>query len=306
MAADLRAVDQLVHQRWYLNTTSELECVLRETRSHEDIILLPLLLAASRNGPGTFVEIGANSGDAGSQTMLLERCFGWRGVLIEGSPREFSVLEQTQRSSTKVHSAVCKEDPGNITIRTVIRGCVGTRSQCFPMVPCRPLPAIIASAGFPRANYLSLDVEGHEALALETVMATHADNFPFDVVLVEIDHRESAKNERVRALLRQAGLKQLPIPTNPGSFNDLFAKPSLGDPRRPLLSAASLATRKSHFLKPLIDHLPKRRSDEMNRTSSHALVTRLLVGMTAAVNDYRVQYEQRNLTQNSTRSQMKR
>ena len=42
---------------------------------------------------------------------MLERCFGWRGVLIEASPRNFQRLEKAGRTKSKlVHSAVCKEE----------------------------------------------------------------------------------------------------------------------------------------------------------------------------------------------------
>ena len=85
----------------------------------------------------------------------------------------------------------------------------------------------MASAGFPRVNFLSLDVEGAEELVLKTVNASLAteDAFPFDVVLVEAERSNPSKNERVRAMLRAGGLKQLPIEPSPGSFNDLFARP---------------------------------------------------------------------------------
>ena len=54
-------------------------CVLANTRSQwgEDLSLLPTLLAATGGAPGTFVELGAFDGIGGSNTLLLERCFGW-------------------------------------------------------------------------------------------------------------------------------------------------------------------------------------------------------------------------------------
>ncbi len=158
-------------------THNELRCALRESQSNEDIALLPLLLEAAGSKPGTFTEIGAYDGHNGSQTWLLERCFGWSGVLIEASPQNFAKLNVTHRSrhTAKVHSAVC-----NGTGEVAVKGGGGTvagvasdfaRSfarqwgrahgscggmPCVTHVPCRPLPKIIADAGFPHTTFLSL------------------------------------------------------------------------------------------------------------------------------------------------------
>ena len=89
---------------------NELRCVIRESRSNEDIVLLPLLreAVATTGRPGTFTELGAYDGISGSQTWLLEKCFGWSGVLIEASPQNFELLNLTQRSHAhKEHSAIC-------------------------------------------------------------------------------------------------------------------------------------------------------------------------------------------------------
>ena len=56
----------------------------------EDIHLLPLLLAAAHRShkSGAFLEIGALDGVEASQTMLLEKCYHWPGLLVEGAPRD--------------------------------------------------------------------------------------------------------------------------------------------------------------------------------------------------------------------------
>lgn len=272
----------------FLNTTHELRCALRETRSSDDLTLLPLLLAASGNRPGTFVEIGANIGTTGSQTWLLEKCFGWSGVLIEADPIMFAQLERAPRShlTRKVHSAVCDEGVKKIQILGD-RRCKGTAAVCRPRIPCQPLPALMAAAGYPRANYLSLDVEGHEELVLRTVVSDQSrpEDFPFDVVLVEIDTTNDAKNERVRSLLRRVGLRQLPHEYYPGSYNDLFARPHLGDPRPPLTpNVTREAYHAMPWLKPLLRAWPHSAEAAliMNRTTTTLLAKRLMVGLPQA------------------------
>ena len=45
----------------------------------------------------TFVELGALDGWHGSNTLMLERCFGWTGLLIEASPHNFRNLQRSGR-----------------------------------------------------------------------------------------------------------------------------------------------------------------------------------------------------------------
>ena len=47
----------------------------------------------SRQGPATFLELGALDGFDSSNTAVFERCLGWRGVLAEALPSNFARLE---------------------------------------------------------------------------------------------------------------------------------------------------------------------------------------------------------------------
>ena len=102
----------------------QLACVLREHRSPDSLVVLPLLLAAAAAfGPGTFTELGeactsptlseflschcsscagAFDGESGSQTVHLERCFGWRGLLIEANPTNYAQIASKQRDRATV------------------------------------------------------------------------------------------------------------------------------------------------------------------------------------------------------------
>ena len=107
------------HNVTHQQAMHDLKCVLREGQSNEDFILLPLLFAAAGHSPGTFVEIGAYDGSDGSQTHLLENCFGWSGVLIEASNRNYDKLTKNERRkppTQKVYSAVCARGVGTVTV----------------------------------------------------------------------------------------------------------------------------------------------------------------------------------------------
>lgn len=204
---------------------SQLACARVTSKStyREDLALLPTLL---RNGhmqqPGSFVEIGALDGSVFSNTLSLESCFGWHGVLIEANPLNFAKLNASNRSSVKVQSAVCgtETDPPFVPFTVdggPVAGQVGqltrghqhiwsrwNRAQGTVNVSCAPLQRILRRAGYKEGteiDFLSLDVEGAEALVLSTVSPAI-----FKAVLIELDGTDKKKDELARTLLRAGGL----------------------------------------------------------------------------------------------------
>ena len=161
---------------------------------------------------------------------------------------------------------------------------------CQTQVPCKPLPTIIREAGFPKTTYLSLDVEGSEERVMNTV-PNAATSFPFDVVMVEADRHNFAKNARVRNRVKVAGLKQAYVPESPGSVNELFVRPEIRDTRLSVLTdakriAAALTPTattnlRSHLLRwPKSTFIGRMLAD---RKSEMLLWQRLYVGLTQEV-----------------------
>ena len=198
-------------------------CVLSNTQSQlgEELVVLPTLLRATRGRPGVFVEIGAFRGIALSNTLALEKCFNWRGLLIEANPSNFAWLVKSGRHRSRfVHSAVCPHGQ-NVTRITAAGGTVSGEEGSMPRehlrrhgryngaakgnfvdVPCAPLQKILADAGYSGADFLSLDVEGAE----ERVFAT-VNPLSVAVVMVESDGLDAAKDNRVLERGLQAGLR---------------------------------------------------------------------------------------------------
>lgn len=85
-----------------------------------DVRLLPLLGCATRGKRGTFLEMGAYDGLRSSNSLLLERCFGWHGLLVEASPTNFEYLRRAvadgRRSSAIVHTAACAAGVGHVEL----------------------------------------------------------------------------------------------------------------------------------------------------------------------------------------------
>lgn len=188
-------------------------CVAAEARSQhrEDLMVLAPLRCMLNGGPGTFVELGAFTGVDLSNTVMLERCYNWTGVLIEASTTNFAQLATSGRRATKVHSAVCPGDQDSTVEFLVDSGDTSgepslrreeqktkrwahkSNTSRFwaqrrtERVPCRSLDRILDAAGFPKIDVLFLDVEGAEAKVLQavdprrfSVVVTEAAGYPDD------------------------------------------------------------------------------------------------------------------------------
>jgi FkbM family methyltransferase len=179
-------------------------CALNQSQSQrgEDLTLLPALLALTGGRTGTFVEIGALDGVFYSNTLMLERCYGWTGLLIEANPSNAARLRRNlaagRRDATKAqaeYAAVC-DHAGGVVNMTATGGAVAGAVETFTpehlsqwgngsarhaagglhfdesrtvAVPCRPMSHMLADAHLlPRATFLSLDVEGAEETVANT------------------------------------------------------------------------------------------------------------------------------------------
>lgn len=228
----------------WMPALATIDCVQRHrgySQKREDRRLLPTLLAAAAAGmAGTFVELGAFDGISGSNTLLLERCFNWTGLLIEANPHNFAKLKLSGRSRSKVvHSAICTGDgsAGQTIPVTTVGGVTsgdptlfskgfrnmwhgGKRELPTVDVPCQSLDSLMERAGLHRATFLSLDVEGAEEAVLGAV-----DPRRFQVIMAEAEGHEAAMDERIRSLLLAKGLleaKWLQV-----SMSRVFVAPSV-------------------------------------------------------------------------------
>lgn len=235
------------------------------TLSQEEIELLAPLLRLARGRRGTFLEIGASDGVDGSHSLVLEKCFGWDGILVEAQPQSFQIMMHAPRSVSRVHAAACEEGR-NISMSHTANG-IGVamelttphylarwRKYVSPsrtiQVRCRPLGDIVRAAGFSRIDFLSLDVQGAEELTLKTV-----DPCIFSVIMTEAEATSRERNENVRRMLTDRGFVHRPF--SPSLFfngddrsrnrpkkgnvgeNDLFFHPSVRDDPRPGLELAT-------------------------------------------------------------------
>lgn len=145
---------------------------------------------------GVFVEIGVGDGEALSNTYLLEKSFGWSGVLVEPDPRFHASIAE-KRSATLDKRAAFKES--GLEVSFVLDDTRGEFSaiEAFAdrdgrqrrgemiSVETVTLEDILAAAGIGQVDYLSVDTEGSEFEVLQGVdLAAHG----VKVLTVEHNH----------------------------------------------------------------------------------------------------------------------
>ena len=131
---------------------------------------------------GTFLELGAYDGWMESNTLHLEQCLGWSGVLIEGHPTHAAWLRENRPHSMSLGVAICAQHglvnfssrPGTTAgiVNLMDRGVrerFQLRSAPSVPVPCGPLADWLSLLRLRSIDLFVLDVQGAELLVLQTL-----------------------------------------------------------------------------------------------------------------------------------------
>ena len=121
---------------------------------------------------GYFVEFGADDGVLNSNTYVLEKSFGWNGLLMEPNPFIYKKLS-INRNSKSLNIAVSKSDSTDVNFElnedrqhSSITGFSSTPSSSLHRrikVKAFSLDSILEQENTPKYfDFLSIDVEGHE------------------------------------------------------------------------------------------------------------------------------------------------
>ena len=138
--------------------------------------------------PATFLEIGGANGMTESCTWVFERCLGWRGILVEGHPKNFAELTSHRPGTLNLQMAVCPQEGWvNFTAYSGTWTKIeesGSRLQ----VQCGPLGTRLQQLGVLVIDLFVLDVEGSELLVLES-LALRRNRISVGVFCIEVNSR---------------------------------------------------------------------------------------------------------------------
>jgi hypothetical protein len=206
---------------------------------------------------GTYIEMGAFNGMEMSNTYVLNKELGWKGILIEGNPNQKANLMQNRPNEIAlVNAGVCKEvttvhyveawgpvsgiwEFASPTFREKWWKNIEFDSPKVKPIQCMPLTNIIqenmaglavtADAAAPTGkiliDFFSLDVEGGE---LEVLQSVDFNTIEFGMIVVEQDDHNPKKDLEVVNMLVKEGYIYLGLKTFHGAwfkhpnFNDIY------------------------------------------------------------------------------------
>lgn len=194
------------------------------------------LLASSIREGGFFVEFGACDGVAANNTLILERYFGWTGILGEPSRHWHDQLHRNRRAQidercVSSHTGGAlelfeSERPTNSStekdhayLGKVVRSYDVETVSLMDLLSDHRAPRVI--------DFMSIDTEGHEMDVLRTF---DFDRYRFGFLTIE-QHAQVVPENDVRPLLEAAGYAVVfpreegrPLPLQVTGF-DLFFVP---------------------------------------------------------------------------------
>lgn len=187
-----------------------------------------------------YFEAGALDGEHASNTRLFEELLNFRGMLVEGHPRNGVPLWANRGKSGRniiINEAMCRT-PGSITYQGHHgQGTAGVveamgkkylsrfsgRMSAIYQTPCRSLGEMLRPVGEPTGHFasidlFSLDVEGSELTVLETMDWS----LPVRLFLIEMASVSKQQDDRVRQLLASKGYAPLAAPDMFFASNEAF------------------------------------------------------------------------------------
>jgi FkbM family methyltransferase len=166
---------------------------------------------------GFFVEFGAADGLSGSNTLLLEREFGWRGILAEPNPAWHAGLKRNRTAQVDFR-CVFKTTGDHVKFAATRHAALATIAD-FAIsdghTPSRAeheitdvetisLNDLLDCHEAPRTiDYISIDTEGSELAILERFDFTRR-----DVKLFSIEHNLTKQEQAIDRLMSQQGYER--------------------------------------------------------------------------------------------------
>jgi FkbM family methyltransferase len=158
--------------------------------------------------PGVFVDVGAHDGMTFSNTLLLEKKFGWTGIAVEPIPEVFERL-RANRGCVTVNGCVAGErGPSEFQIVTGYSEMLSGRVETYDprhlkridrelethggerrtiAVECFRLNELLADNAIKHVDYLSIDTEGGE---LEILRSLDFQSLSLSIIGVENNYRD--------------------------------------------------------------------------------------------------------------------
>jgi FkbM family methyltransferase len=180
----------------------------------QDIVAL---LASNMRKGGYFVEVGVGDGENLSNSLLLERQFGWNGILVEPNRDSHNSIRATRKARLVTKAAYSRggervvftsmEKLGELSgIGSHLDSSRVTADSKSYEVTTETLDQILKSEAAPLAiDFMSIDTEGSE---IEVLKGLSFDRWKVDFLAIEHNHQPGKLSE-LRRMLEPVGYRQV-------------------------------------------------------------------------------------------------
>lgn len=201
----------------------------------EDGAILRTFFSDSNGRPsrgGTFLEMGAYDGALESTTSFFEQCLGWRGILIEAQPNEFSKVLGNRPYTLNMRMAACRNH-GSVRFTTGGTAArvrdpdakdqvgllhLGKEAPAID-VRCGPLGDYLELLGVHRLDFFSLDVEGSELEVIQSLRKTSS----LSIGVFQVEVRGDGLRGKVMKMLMRMGFSYVgQIRARPSVANEII------------------------------------------------------------------------------------
>jgi len=194
------------------------------------------MLVLEGSETGFFVEFGATDGVAGSNSYLMEKNFGWPGILAEPARCWHDAL-QRNRSATISHKCVWRESGARLTFRETQDAGFSTidtlttkdhhakrriSAEVYDVETITLSQLLVDHAAPAVIDYMSIDTEGSEFDILE-----HFDFTRHRALVLTIEHNYGPDRGRIASMMSAQGYVR--GPTRISAFDDWFICKTLAD-----------------------------------------------------------------------------
>ena len=167
---------------------------LVESKSQNGQDLFALLSNDFKKG-GVFIEFGAYDGVIFSNTYLLEKQFGWNGILIDPIPSHFESMK-INRKCKLIHGAITVEKQDSVLIEELPASDLSTsvnKRKLFKKIhevkAFTLLEIIDLNLTSNEIDFLSIDIEGND---LDILKSLDLNRYKIKAVCVEHNFREGS------------------------------------------------------------------------------------------------------------------
>jgi FkbM family methyltransferase len=211
-------------------------CAINFMRSHAQLfqdLMVVFILKGKRDG--YFVEFGATNGSDLSNTLILERDFGWKGILAEPAKGWHAALKANRKAAIDTR-CVWSKTGAQLDFKETEIGELSTLSELVDkdfnkggrvkgtnyMVETISLNDLLKAHNAPREiDYISIDTEGSELPILQAF-----DFSKYDIKVMTVEHNFVEPNrQQMFDLLAAQGFIRVFEPVS--KFDDWYIKQAL-------------------------------------------------------------------------------